>query len=259
MVDLETALTLHEEPGGWSAQVPDGWGQGRTTYGGLVAGYLVRAAQAADDRSVRSVDVYFIEPVSPGEVHLRVDSRRAGKNMTHLGVTLEKDGKPSAIGRFLLADPGEGPFDHVPDLPEPERSFDDAVEIPRIDGLTPEFLQNMAVRYGEGDFPMSGSTRAVAGGWVRNIGPARGVAALLSHLDAWPPPVMALVSKPVSASSVRWHVHFHGDVDSCDGEQWSWLREEATWRSGPLSTVTGMLVRDGVPVAYSEQTQVMYG
>lgn len=66
MVDLETALTLHTEPGGWSAHVPDGWGQGRTTYGGLVAGYLVRAAQAADERSVRSVDVYFIEPVPPG-------------------------------------------------------------------------------------------------------------------------------------------------------------------------------------------------
>ncbi len=259
MVDLETALTLHDDGDEWVGHVPHGWGQGRTTYGGLVAGYLVRAAQAADERPVRSVDVYFIEPVPPGEVRLRVADRRAGKNMTHLGITLQCDGRTSAIGRFLLADPGVGVFDTVPELPAPERSFEDAIEMPRIEGLTPEFLQNMQVRLGEGDFPMSGSSRAVAGGWVRNVGPARGVAALLSHLDAWPPPVMALVSKPVSASSVRWHVHFHGDVDSCDGEQWSWLREEATWRSGPLSTVTGMLVRNGVPVAYSEQTQVMYG
>ena len=206
MPDLEAALVLTPTDSGWTAVVPQGWSQGRTTFGGLVAGYLVRAAQAADDRSIRSADVYFLEPVSPGPIGLRLDGRRAGRNMTHLAVVLEQDGKQAAIGRFLLAAPGEGPLDSVPEVPEPERSFDDAVEAPHIEGLTPAFLQNLQVRYGEGDFPMSGSHRAVTGGWVRNRGPARGVAALMCHMDAWPPPVMSLVSKPVAASSVRWHV-----------------------------------------------------
>ncbi len=258
MEDLEQALRLTDTATGWTAVVPDGWSQGRTTFGGLVAGYLVRAAQAADERSIRSADIYFLEPVSPGPVSLRLDGLRAGRNMTHLAIVMEQNGKQAAVGRFLLAAPGEGPLDSVPAVPEPERTFEDAVEAPHIEGLTPVFLQNLQVRYGEGDFPMSGSQRAVTGGWVRNRGPALGVAALMCHIDAWPPPVMSLVSKPVAASSVRWHVHFHGDVDQCDGQQWSWLREEASWRSGPLSTVTGMLVRNGVPVAYSEQTQVMY-
>ncbi|HQR80282.1 MAG TPA: thioesterase family protein, partial [Actinomycetota bacterium] len=119
-------------------------------------------------------------------------------------------------------------------------------------------LRNLEVRFGEGDFPMSGAEHAVGGGYVRNLGPARGPAALMTHMDAWPPPVLALVDRPVAASSVRWHVQFHADVDSAQGRQWSWFRCEAPWRSGSLSTVTGMLVREGVPVAYSEQTVVMY-
>lgn len=258
MSDLEAALRLRTDADGWTGEVPAGWSQGRTTFGGLVAGYLVRAAQAAVERPIRSVDVYFLEPVAPGPVRLQVDGLRVGKNLTHLAIRLEQDGRHSAVGRFLLAESGAGPFDAVPPAPQPERSFDEAIEVGFLDGLMPQFLQNMQIRYGEGDGPMSGSSRAVAGGWVRNLGPARGVAALMAHLDAWPPPVMSLVSKPVAASSVRWHVHFHGDVDEADGQQWSWLREEAQWRSGSLSTVTGMLVRDGVPVAYSEQTQVMY-
>ena len=106
--------------------------------------------------------------------------------------------------------------------------------------------------------PMSGSDRAVAGGFVRNLGPAQGPAALMTHMDAWPPPQLALLNRPAAASGVRWHVAFHADVDEADGQSWSWFRCEAQWRSGPLSTVTGMLVRDGRPVAFSEQTIAMY-
>ena len=123
MVDLEEALALTATDAGWTAVVPEGWSQGRTTFGGLVAGYLVRSAQAADDRSIRSADIYFLEPVAPGPISLRLDGRRAGRNMTHLAVVLEQNGKQAAVGRFLLAAPGAGPLDSVPDVPEPERTL----------------------------------------------------------------------------------------------------------------------------------------
>lgn len=258
MADLEAALQLTLDGDDWTGVVPPGWSQGRTTYGGLVAAYLVRAAQAADPRSIRSADVYFLEPVRPGPVRLRVDGRRQGKHLTHLAIAMEQDGRPAASGRFLLAEVGDGPFDLLPVAPVPEKSLEQAAVVPHLDGLMPEFLRNLEVRFGEGDFPMSGAEHAVGGGYVRNLGPARGPAALMTHMDAWPPPVLALVDRPVAASSVRWHVQFHADVDSAQGRQWSWFRCEAPWRSGSLSTVTGMLVREGVPVAYSEQTVVMY-
>jgi acyl-CoA thioesterase len=259
MTDVERALELRPTDGGWSAQVPAGWGQGRTTFGGLVAALLVRAAQAADSRPVRSVDVYFLEPVVTGPVELSVDSVRAGKYLTHLEIGLVQGNRRAAVGRFLLGEWTSGRFDQVPAAPTPEKSFDECLEMPYLEGLTPEFTRNLQVRVGEGDLPMTGSKRAVTGGFVRNRGAARGPAALLTHMDAWPPPVLALLDKPAAASSIRWHVQFHADVTEADGGDWSWFRCEADWRSGSLSTVAGMLVRGGTPVAYSEQTVAMYG
>lgn len=258
MADLAAALALSSTADGWSAEVPEGWAQGRTTFGGLVAALLASAAQAASDRPVRTVDTYFLEPVTAGPVRLAVDSVREGKHLTHMEVGMYARGRRAAAGRFVLGDWVSGRFDHVPAAPAPERPFDEALEMPFLEGIMPQFLQNMHMRLGEGDPPMSGSSRAVVGGYVRNRGPARGVPALLTHLDAWPPPQLAMVDRPTQASSVRWHVQFHADVTQADGEQWSWSRNEAVWRSGPLSTVVGMLTREGVPVAYTEQTIAMY-
>lgn len=258
MVTIEEALELTPDGDGWTATVPEGWAQGRTTFGGLVAAYLARGAQAACQRPIRSMDTYFLEPVGPGPIRLVQESSRRGKHLTHLEMGMYSQDVRVATARFILADALTGPLDVVPAAPEHEKSFDEAPEMPFIEGLMPQFLENMQIRLGEGDIPMSGSSRAVAGGFVRNRGPARGVAALLTHADAWPPPQLALVTKPAPASSVRWHIAFHADVDTVDGQRWSWLRVEAAWRSGPLSTVTGTLVRDGVCVAYTEQTIVMY-
>jgi acyl-CoA thioesterase len=258
MSDVDTALELHPEGEVWNATIPAGWGQGRTTFGGLVAAYLARAAEAACERPIRTIDVVFLEPVAAGDAQLRLDSIRVGKHLSHVEVSLHANGKKAAAARLVHSEATTGPLDTRPQTPTPERDFDAAPEAPYMPELMPEFLQNMQMRFGEGDPPMSGSARAVTGGFVRNLGPATGVAALLTHADAWPPPQLALIDRPAFASSVRWHVAFHADVSNADGQQWSWIRSEAVWRSGPLSTVTGTLVRDGVPVAYAEQTIVMY-
>lgn len=259
MHDIEQALALQPAGEGvWDAVVPEGWGQGRTTFGGLVAGYLARAAESSTQRQVRGVDVFFLEPVTPGPVTVRLDSRRDGKYLGHLEASLWAAGKRAALGRFLVGDPGPGELDAVPLVPEPTTPFDQCVEMPQLPGLTPEFGSNLQILFGEGDWPYTGSQQAVTGGYVRNRGPARGVAALLTHIDAWPPPVLALTSRPITASTVRWHAQFHAEVAQADGEQWSWFRGESLWRSGSLATVTGSLVRDGRSVAYAEQTVAMY-
>lgn len=258
MTDLDHALALKPDGDDWLAEVPQGWDQGRTTFGGLVAAYLVRAAQNADSRSIRNADVYFLEPVPPGPIRLSVDAVRAGKHLTQLEIGLTSGDKRAAMGRFLLGSAQSGSFDATPVPPAPEKALDDCIRMPVLEGITPKFLENFDLRVGEGEVPMSGSDRAVAGGFVRNLGPAQGPAALMTHMDAWPPPQLALLNRPAAASSVRWHVAFHADVDEADGQSWSWFRCEAQWRSGPLSTVTGMLVRDGRPVAFSEQTIAMY-
>lgn len=258
MVDLRKALELERRGPDWEAEVPTGWAQGRTTFGGLIGAYLARVAEQVGERPVRSIDVYFQEPVAPGTVRLTVDGIRQGRLLTHLQVSMWQADKQAAVGRFILAEAGSGPFDAVPDVPIPEKALDECIEMPVIEGVTPEFLTQMDIRVGEGDYPFTGSDRAVTGGYVRNRGPARGVEALLLHIDSWPPAVLPLATEMTAASTARWHVQFHADVDDADGEQFSWFRGEALWRSGSLSTITGQLVRDGRSVAYAEQTVAMY-
>lgn len=220
--------------------------------------YLARAVELAHQRSIHSVDVYFLEPIPPGPIRIRQTGVREGKYVSHVEMTMFRGELPTSVGRFLLADDEPGRFDAVPVAPTPEKSLEQSVQMPYIEGITPEFTAQFDLRYGEGEFPYSGSSRAVAGGFVRNLHPARGVPALLMHIDAWPPPILALTDSPAAASSVRWHVQFHADVHDADGQQWSWLRNESVWRTGRLATVTGTLVRGGRCVAYCEQTQAMY-
>jgi acyl-CoA thioesterase len=257
-MDLDTALALTQDGDGWAATVPQGWGQGRTTFGGLVAGYLVRAVEHVQDRPVRGVDVTFLEPVPPGPVRIAVDAIREGKYLSHAQATLHVAGTPAAAGRFLLADDRPGPFDEVPAAPEVRTALDDCTPMPYIEGLTPEFTKHLQIRYGEGPIPYTGAAEARTGGFVRTAGPASGVAAMLAHIDAWPPPVLGLATTPMAASTVRWHVLFHADQAAADGLEWSWFASEAAWRSGRLATATGSLVRDGRSVAYAEQTVAMY-
>lgn len=257
-MDLEQALVLHPDGDGWTADIPDGWGQGRTTFGGLLAGYLTRAVEAAVPRPVCAVDVTFLEPVAPGQVRITIDGVREGKYVTHAHANLYSAGQVAATARFLLADHAPGRFDTVPPAPAPSTAFDDCIAMPYIPGLTPEFSQNMEIRIGEGAVPFSGADRAGTGGYIRTAGPSRGVAALLTHIDAWPPAVLALTDTPAAASTIRWHVMFHADMSGADGQQWSWFRAEAPWRSGRLATAVGSLVRDGRSVAYAEQTVAMY-
>lgn len=257
-VDLEAALELTRDDDLWRATVPAGWGQGRATFGGLVAAYLARAVEAAHERPIHGVDVYFLRPVPPGPVQLRETGTREGKYFSHVEMTLLVDGEQAAVGRFLLADDAPGPFDAVPPTPKPSKPLAEAFAMPFIEGITPEFTQHLDIHYTEGDIPFSGSQQAVSGGFVRSQHPVTGVAGLLMHIDAWPPPVLALSDKPAAASTVRWHVQFHDRVADADGQQWSWFRGEANWRTGRLATVTGVLVRDRRCIAFCEQTVAMY-
>lgn len=257
-MDLETALLLDPDDTGWSAVVPAGWGQGRTAFGGLVAAYLARAVEAGHDRSVHGADTFFLAPVAPGPIRLEQTHERSGKYVSHVEMAMIQGDEKVAVGRFLLAEDTPGVVDAVPAPGLPEKDFEAALVMPYIDGVTPEFSKHFDIRIGEGEIPFSGSSRAVTGGFVRNSGPANGVAALLTHIDAWPPPVLSLVDRPAAASTVRWHVQFHADVKAVDGQQWSWFRSESQWRTGRLATVVGSLVRDGRSVAYCEQTVAMY-
>ena len=93
---------------GGATTLAPGWGQGRTTLGGLVGGLLVARAEAlcADPaRRLRSASVAFVGPVAPGAATLDGIVLRAGSwTTTHVEVTIAQDGEVRAV---MIASFGE--------------------------------------------------------------------------------------------------------------------------------------------------------
>ena len=195
-----------------AATIAPGWGQGRATYGGLVAGLLVARAEAlldSGDRRLRSASVAFVGPVAPGAVTLDGTVLRAGRSATQIQATLVQDGEPRAA---LLASFGDDRDSRIavdatrrnppPDIPEPA-----AIE-PRayVPGVMAEFFTHFELRFVGAALPFSGAAEPDFGGWMRFAEPPErfGDRELVTLADAWPPAIAPMLSGPVALSSLAW-------------------------------------------------------
>lgn len=242
----------------WRVDVPEGWGQGRTVFGGLTAGYGVRVCEAASQRPIRVFDVSFRSPVEPGPAEVRLTDDRRGKYISQVDGGLFQRGRCCLQFRAVLGGRTQEAAARLPAGLAPIVELSQCRQMPYLQGIVPEFTQNLEMRLGEGEFPFTGTDLAVVGGYVRHRGAATGLAGLLAHLDAWPPAVLSTVTGPAPASTVRWSVHVHDDVHECDGTQWSWVRSRSDWYTGGLSTQTQTLLREGRPLLWAEQTVAVY-
>ncbi len=242
------------------AEVPEGWGQGRATFGGLVAGLALRAAEACvvdPDRSLRSAQVTFVGPVRPGPARAEATVLRAGRAMTLVRAVVVQDGKPRTdlVAAFGAARPTaiEVASPHRPDMGLVERGLD----FPFIPGLTPDFTRGFEYRWDPAALPFSGATEARVDGAVR-IRDAEHVDAsgVLALLDAWPAPVLALASAPIFASTVTWQVNFTCAVpeDGWPGDGfWRYRSESQACGEGYADMDSRLWAPDGTLVAAGRQ------
>ena len=71
--------------------IPSGWLQGRTVFGGLIAGLLIQKAQSVvhdTTKQLLSCNVTFVGPVQEGQAKLTAEVLREGKSVTTLEVRL---------------------------------------------------------------------------------------------------------------------------------------------------------------------------
>ncbi|EXT12602.1 thioesterase-like superfamily protein [Acinetobacter baumannii 44895_8] len=83
--------------------IPAGWLQGRTVFGGLVAGVLMqKACSYIQDSNKRllSCSVIFVGPVQQGAARLTIEVLREGKSVTTLEARLWQD---DAVQTILVA------------------------------------------------------------------------------------------------------------------------------------------------------------
>lgn len=245
----------------FDAAVPEDWAQGRTSFGGVAAAMLIRAAEALPGMSgipIRSVDTAFVGPLPPGPASITAEILRCGKYLNHARAQIVADGagQPATTVHVVFGGQRNSRV-VVADPPAQRTPMADCVVMPYMEGLTPAFTRNMEFRYASG-VPFSGSDMPTVSGYCRHREPASGVAALAGLVDAWPGAVMAQLEEPAPASSVRWSLHRTHDAP-IDGQAWHWYEAETVAAAGGHATITARLyAEDDQLVAWSEQLMAVF-
>ena len=210
-------------------EIPQGWSQGRTVYGGLVAGMLMHKALATlndPTKVLLSCSVTFVGPVQQQKVRLSAEILRQGKSVTTIEVRLWQQ---DAVQTILLVSFGAYRDSGIvvkqeasaPDYPEPT-----ALPLVQHHPLAPECFQQMQMVWAEGNYPCSASETPDFGGYFRfspslHADRLMTVADLMVAFDMWPPGVLPMYHNMAPASSLTWHVTY---VHPLQSNMHDWLK-----------------------------------
>ncbi len=193
-------------------EIPEGWGQGRATFGGIVAGLIYQAMQlnVGQDKLIRNLSINFVGPVEPGVLSIGTDLLREGKAVSVVEGRGIQDGQVKAQ---LTASFGAARGTQIQasgaKMPE-AKSPENCIELPYIEGVTPEFTRHFLCQYAFGGLPFSGTISRELGGWIsyREAQPEITVTEILGLIDAWPPATLPWIKKPAPASTLTWNIQF---------------------------------------------------
>lgn len=250
---------------GGNVTIPATWGQGRASFGGLIAALVFdRMTQVvAPGRPMRSMQVSFVGPVTPDEpATVEAEILREGKAVSQVMGRIVQGGEPKLVALASFGGDRESAV-AVESLPAPEaRAVEDCQQLPYIKGVTPEFTQHIEMRWAFGGFPFSGAGGREMGGWMqfREAPGAITDAHIVALVDAWPPALLPHLKSPAPASSLSWALDImHPRPEIRPGD---WLLYRATIDqagAGYGHTQAGIWTSRGELVATSRQTVTIFG
>ena len=239
---------------GWRGQVPDGWLQGRTAYGGLSAALALHAAMASDTDlpPLRSALVAFIGPLS-GAITIRASRLRRGRNAAFVQADVESEAGLGLRATFVFMAPvassvdvhtgvappaaAPGPADKVL-RGHPAIAFSQNFElVERRDAETAEWLRWVRLKDREGLHPM---------------------VELMAVADCLPPVALKMLGRPAPVSSMTWQLNLLGDTPVSEHGWWLLQATSDYARAGNSSQRMGIWAADGTPVAEQMQSVAVF-
>lgn len=225
MSSFNEAISAFRATASHTVIIPEKWGQGRATFGGMVAAALFEkmVPHVGQDRPIRSLMVSFVAPVAPGEMSVVVTLLREGKAATQVQATAYQNDQVCAVVLASFGGDRDSEVNVVPAQAPGFQAPDEVKAFPFIPGLTPDFTQYFDYRYTVGKMPFMGSNQTEMGGWIKlreDTPEAVSVAAILALLDAWPPAVFSLLKKPAAGSSLTWNISFVKVPNDCRANDW---------------------------------------
>lgn len=261
MPDFDTITAW--QPAGestWTMTVGEDWGQGRAAFGGVPTAAALRAMRSlvAPDRTPRTISTSFIGPLRPTPAVLTARVIRSGRALTSAEARITQDGRD--VATFQASFGASRPSDVRLQPPaRPQRPAPPpGAGIPLFPN-TPAFTRKFVYSWTDGRPPFSGHDTPYIGGWCRHRTPATdGFGAVIGLLDAWPAPVLSLLTAPAPASTVSWTAHFI-DVPDVSPGGWFWFDAEAVTAADGYATTRGRLFApDGRLAAHMEQLVVVF-
>lgn len=216
-LDVLTAVTPLGD-GRFTADLPDGWQQGRGLFGGLVTAVLVRALQAsAPDRELRSLTAELCGPTLPGPAELRVEVLRVGSAVSTLAVRLVQGGLVQAHGVGVLGRARANDLDGTRVTAPAMADWRSMERLPLQPPIAPTFTRYFDFRSAR--LPFSGG-ESVTEGWIRpaNPGLARDSAWLAACIDAWWPTLFQIETRPRPMATIAFTFQPQGDFVGLDPE-----------------------------------------
>ncbi len=244
----------------WRFDMPEGWAQGRSAFGGLTVAAAVSLARRNVDASrvLRTVSTQLMRPAVPGPITGRFTLLREGKSVTFAEVRLSQNDSEVAVVSAVFGVPREQAMVVEPTARFEGKGPEDGLELPYVEGVTPEFTQHVAMRWVEGTPPFMSSPSPRFVGHCRFRCPAGGEEGMVALLDVWPSPTLSMMSKPAFASTVTWTAHLLEPPPTTQ-EGWFGFEYETIRGGAGFHTAVGKLYSPaGELIAFTEQLVAVF-
>ena len=242
----------------WTGKVDKSWMQGRTAFGGLLSGGATDILQsyAEEGMRLRTVETSFFRPLT-GEFEATGAVLHGGRNVRHVQLELHQEGLLRTRVHAVFGKDRRSTVSLESPRCEPAASVDNIEDWPFVPGLTPAYTQHFRYRMAGGALPFTGAGKGEMQAYARHRGDDHGVAAVVALMDAMPPPVLPMLSKPANASTIRWSCQLMNEpTPPQDG--WYYYEGTVTAADSGYVHTEGRLYSNGQLIARMEQLVALF-
>lgn len=257
----EILNTMKAEGMECSVVVGEDWGQGRATFGGLVAAVGNEAMRrlVPPDRALRSLQTTFVGPAAAGEWRITTRVLRVGRavTVTHCEIYESEQIVAVQVGVYG-ADRESTVRTELPPAPTAP-SVDQLADVLLFEGA-PRFLQQFAVRWIEGPGLFKG-VHTAGKAFLRHRDPAPLTEShIVALADCLPTPAMSMYTAPAPASSLVWTLEFvEHKLDLGADTWWRVDHDIDAARNGYVNQTGTLYDSNNRPVALTRQLVAIFG